>query len=245
MMRSLSGKVALVTGGTSGIGLATAKKLAGEGASVFIVGRRKSELDRAVAEIGGNVHGMRADVANLGELDQLYAVIAAGAGALDIVVANAALSDPQALGEVTEEAVDRQLGTNVKGVIFTVSKSLPVLRDGGAVILISSIAAFKAVPMQSVYAASKAAVRALARSWAVELKDRRIRVNVVSPGPVDTPGAAAVMDAAAKETITTLVPVGRLGTPADIANMIAFLASDAAGFVNGADFQVDGGLGQI
>lgn len=244
MVRSLSGKVAVVTGGSSGIGLATARKLAEEGASVFIVGRRQGELDRAVAEIGSDARGVQADVAKPGDLDRLYEEIASWAGAIDIVVANAAMSDPQGLGEITEEAVDRQLAANVKGVIFTVGKALPLLRDGGAVVLVSSIAASKAVPMQGVYAASKAAVRALARTWAVELKDRRVRVNVVSPGPVDTPGSAAMLDAAAKEMLAAAIPAGRIGAPHEIASVIAFLASDAAAFVNGADFQVDGGMGQ-
>ena len=175
----------------------------------------------------------------------MYREIGSQVGRLDIVVANAALFDLQGVGEITEEAVDRQLAANVKGVIFTVSKALPLVRNGGAVILVSSVAGWKAVPMQSVYAATKAAVRALARTWAVELKDRRIRVNVVSPGPVDTPGAAAVLDAATREMRTTAVPAGRIGAPEDIAEVIGFLASDAARFVNGADFQVDGGMAQI
>lgn len=244
MTHSLSGKVAVGTGGSSGIGLATAKKLAEEGATVFIFARRQEELDRAAVTIGSGVTAVRGNVARADDLDGLYREVAK-AGGLDIVVANAAASEPEALGAITEGAIDRQLAANVKGTILTVQKALPLLRDGGAVILVGSIVASKAVPMQSVYAASKAAVRALARTWAVELKDRLVRVNTVSPGPIDTPGAAAVMDDATKAAVAAAVPVGRMGDPVDIANVIAMLASDAGAFVNGADLQVDGGFGQV
>ncbi|WP_419827547.1 SDR family NAD(P)-dependent oxidoreductase [Sphingomonas sp.] len=237
--------MAVVTGGSSGIGLATAAKLVEEGASVFIIGRRQEELNRAVGQIGSRASAVQGDVASAGDLDRLYRQIAAQAVGLDIVVANAALSEPEALGAITEDAIDRQLAANVKGVILTVQKALPLLRDGGAIVLVGSIAATKAVPHQSVYAASKAAVRALARTWAVELKDRHIRVNVVSPGPVDTPGTSAVMDEATKAMVAATVPVGRMGRPADIAGIIAMLASDTAAFVNGADYQADGGFGQV
>ena len=245
MTYSFGGKVAVVTGGSSGIGLATAARLVGEGARVFIVGRRQEELDRAVATIGSGVFAVQGDVAIAGDLDRLYDQVAAEAGGIDIVVANAASSQPEALGAITEDAIDRQFAANVKGVIFTVQKALPLMRDGGAIVLVGSVAAIKAVPFQSVYAASKAAVRALARTWAAELKDRHIRVNVVSPGPVDTPGASALMDDAAKSTVAAAVPVGRMGRPADIAEIIVLLASDAAAFVNGADYQADGGFGQV
>ena len=245
MTHSLEGKVAVITGGSSGIGLAAATRLVEDGASAFIFGRRQEELDRAVAAIGGDVSAVKGDVARSDDLDRLYRQVAAHAHGLDIVVANAALSEPEALGAITEDGIDRQLAANVKGVILTVQKALPLLRNGGAIVLVGSIGAIKAVPSQSVYAASKAAVRALARTWAVELKDRRIRVNVVSPGPVDTPGASAVLDDAAKTMVAEALPVGRMGQPADIAGIIALLASDATGFVNGADFQADGGYGQV
>jgi NAD(P)-dependent dehydrogenase (short-subunit alcohol dehydrogenase family) len=244
--KSLVGKVAVITGGSHGIGLATAKRLVEEGAFVFITGRRQGELDRAVAELGNNAWGVQGDVANLSDLDRLFEEVSSRAGALDILVANAAVSETQPLGEITEEAVDRQFAVNAKGVIFAVQKALPFFRDGGSIVLVSSIGTFKAVPGQSVYTASKAALRSLARTWAVELKDRHIRVNVVSPGPTDTPGMAAVIvDEEVKQAIASHVPVGRLGTSTEIAHVIALLASDAAGFVNGADFQVDGGFGQI
>ena len=245
MAHSLTGKVAVVTGGSSGIGRATAARLVEEGASVFIFGRRQEELDRATGAIGTGIWAVQGDVARLGDLDRLYQQVAARAGGLDIVVANAALSKSEALGVITEGAIDRQLAANVNGVILTVQTALPLMRDGGAIVLVGSIAAIKAVPFQSVYAASKAAVRALARTWAVELKDRRIRLNVVSPGPVDTPGSSAFMDDAAKAMVAAAVPVGRMGLPADIARIIALLASDVAGSVNGADYQIDGGFGQV
>jgi NAD(P)-dependent dehydrogenase (short-subunit alcohol dehydrogenase family) len=246
MEQSLLGKVALITGGSSGIGLATAKRFIAEGATVFITGRRQDALDRAVAAIGANVWGIQGDVGDLRDLDRLFETIGRKAGAIDILVANAAVTEIQALGGITEEAVDRQFATNAKGVIFTVQKALPLFRDGGSIILVSSIATLKAVPGQSVYAASKAALRSLARTWAIELKPRHIRVNVVSPGLVDTPGSAAILvDEARKAAIASANSVGRMGMPAEIANIITLLASDAGGYVNGADFQVDGGSAQV
>lgn len=250
MSMSLQGKVAVVTGGSSGIGLATAKRFVEEGASVFIFGRRQAELDKAVAEIGGDVFAVSGDVAKQADLDRLYSEVAKRKGKVDVVFANAAALMLEPLGAITEAAIDSQLAVNFKGVVFTVQKALPLLQDHGSIILTSSIGAQKGIPMQSVYLASKAAIRSLARTWLVELKDRGVRVNVVTPGGVDTPGVAALfpdpdMRKAFMAQVLSMIPVGRIGRPEELANVVAFLASDASSYVNGADFQVDGGLGQI
>lgn len=250
MSMSLQGKVAVVTGGSSGIGLATAKRFVEEGASVFIFGRRQAELDKAVAEIGGDAVAVSGDVAKQADLDRLYSEVAKRKGKVDVVFANAASLVLEPLGAITEAAIDSQLAVNFKGVVFTVQKALPLLQDRGSIILTSSIGAQKGIPMQSVYLASKAAIRSLARTWLVELKDRGVRVNVVTPGGVDTPGVAALfpdpdMRKAFMAQVLSMIPVGRIGRPEELANVVAFLASDASSYVNGADFQVDGGLGQI
>lgn len=250
MSMSLQGKVAVVTGGSSGIGLATAKHFVEEGASVFIFGRRQAELDKAVAEIGGDAVAVSGDVAKQADLDRLYSEVAKRKGKVDVVFANAASLVLEPLGAITEAAIDSQLAVNFKGVVFTVQKALPLLQDRGSIILTSSIGAQKGIPMQSVYLASKAAIRSLARTWLVELKDRGVRVNVVTPGGVDTPGVAALfpdpdMRKAFMAQVLSMIPVGRIGRPEELANVVAFLASDASSYVNGADFQVDGGLGQI
>lgn len=245
-MKKLEGKVALVTGGTSGIGLATTKRFVAEGAYVFITGRRRPELDAAVKEIGANVSGVQGDVSNLEDLDHLFETIRAEKGKLDIVFANAGWGEFVPLGAITEEHFDKTFAINVKGVAFTVQKALPLLKDGGAIVINSSIAGSLGQPAFSVYAATKAAVRSFARTWSVDLKERKIRVNVVSPGIVPTPGYDHL-----GLTIEILqgelgnIPLGRLGVPDDIASAVVFLASDDSSYITGIELFVDGGLAQI
>ncbi|MCT6589785.1 SDR family oxidoreductase [Pantoea dispersa] len=245
----LQDKIALVTGGTSGIGLATAQELAAQGARVFITGRRQAELDAAVASIGGGATGIRADAAQLSDLDAVYAQIARQAGRLDILFANAGGGDMLPLGAITEEHFDRIFSTNVRGVLFTVQKALPLLSDKASVILTGSTAAIQGTPGFSVYSASKAAVRNFARSWALDVKDRGIRINVVSPGPVQTPGLGGLVPEDQRQglfdALAAQVPLGRLGEPGEIGKVVAFLASDAASFINAAELFVDGGMAQV
>lgn len=249
MNKQLDGKIALVTGGTSGIGLATAQVLADQGAQVFITGRRQAELDAAVDAIGAAATGIRADASKLAELDAVYAQIAKQVGRLDILFANAGGGDMQPLGAISEEHFDRIFGTNVRGVVFTVQKALPLLVDGASVILTGSTTSVKGTASFSVYSASKAAVRNFARSWALDLKDRGIRVNVVSPGPVRTPGLGELVPDEHRQglfdALAAQVPLGRLGEPEEIGKVVAFLGSDAASFINGAELFVDGGMAQI
>lgn len=249
MNQTLSGKVALVTGGTTGIGLASAKELASQGATVFITGRRQAELDSAVAAIGSAATGIRADAAVLSDLDAVYALIAKSAGKLDILLANAGGGDMLPLGAITEEHFDRIFGTNVRGVLFTVQKALPLLTDGASVILTASTTSIQGTAGFSVYSASKAAVRNFARSWALDLKDRGVRVNVVSPGPVRTPGLGGLVPDDQRQglfdALAAQVPLGRLGEPEEIGKAVAFLASDAASFINGIELFVDGGMAQV
>lgn len=249
MSKQLDGKIALVTGGTSGIGLATAQVLAAQGAQVFITGRRQTELDAAVDAIGAAATGIRADASKLAELDAVYAQIAKQAGRLDILFANAGGGDMQPLGAISEEHFDCIFGTNVRGVVFTVQKALPLLVDGASVILTGSTTSVKGTASFSVYSASKAAVRNFARSWALDLKDRGIRVNVVSPGPVRTPGLGDLVPDEHRQglfdALAAQVPLGRLGEPEEIGKVVAFLGSDAASFINGAELFVDGGMAQI
>jgi NAD(P)-dependent dehydrogenase (short-subunit alcohol dehydrogenase family) len=249
MTTPLNGKIALVTGGTSGIGLGTAKELAEQGAQVFITGRRQAELDAAVAEIGAAATGIRADASVLADLDAVYAQVAKTAGRLDILFANAGGGDMQPLGGITEEHFDRIFGTNVRGVLFTVQKALPLLTDGASVILTGSTTSVLGTASFSVYSASKAAVRNFARSWALDLKDRGIRVNVVSPGPVRTPGLGDLVPEEHRQglfdALAAQVPLGRLGEPKEIGKTVAFLASDAASFINGVELFVDGGMAQV
>ncbi len=246
---SLQGKVALVTGGSAGIGLAAARELSARGAKVFVTGRRQAELDAAVVAIGNGAAGIRADVAKLDELDRVYGQIAREAGHLDIVFANAGGGDMLPLGSITEEHFDRIFATNVKGVLFTVQKALPLLRDGGSVILSGSTTSVKGTENFSVYSASKAAVRNFARSWLLDLKARRVRVNVISPGPIGTQGLAGLVPAEHREGLfahlASAVPMGCLGEPEEIAKAVAFLASDDASFINGVELFVDGGIAQI
>ncbi|MDI1330324.1 MAG: glucose 1-dehydrogenase [Pseudomonas sp.] len=249
MSNKLAGKVALVTGGSTGIGLASAQEFAAQGATVFITGRRQAELDAAVALIGDKAVGIKGDVANLTDLDHVFSLIAAQAGHLDIVFANAGVGDMAPLGEITEEHFEHIFGINVKGLLFTVQKALPLLRNGGSVILNASTTATKGTENFSVYSASKAAVRNFARSWLLDLKPRNIRVNAISPGPVATPGVAGMVPAEQLDGLyahlASLVPMGRMGDPGEVAKAVLFLASDDSSFINGIELFVDGGAAQI
>ena len=245
MTSKLSGKVALVTGGSAGIGLGIAKRFAEEGAHVFITGRRHSELDKAVTAIGGNATAVQGDTSNLDDLDRIYATIKDTAGHVDVLAVNAGVYEFAALGEITEEHFDRTFNTNVRGLLFTVQKALPLLVKGSSVILTGSIATIKGFPSLSVYGASKAAVRSLARSWIVDLKGRDIRINVLSPGTVATPGLSSLMTDEQKASAVALVPLGRIGMPDDLGKAAVFLASDDSAYVTGIELLVDGGAGQI
>ncbi|MEU8221220.1 SDR family oxidoreductase [Kribbella sp. NPDC048915] len=239
----LAGKVAVVTGANSGIGLAIAKRFAAEGARVFLAGRRQEPLDAAVAEIGPAATGVRADVSVQADLDELYDVVRDEAGRVDVLVANAGGAVPERLGELTEEAIDATFGTNVKGTVFTVQKALPLLSDGASIIVTGSTSDRRPEQGLEIYGASKAAVRNLVRSWALSARERKFRVNVLSPGPTDTPGLAGVVEQLGQ--VAVQVPLGRLGHPDEIAAVATFLASDASSFVNGAEWYVDGGQAQI
>ncbi len=251
MSQKLNGKIAVVTGGTSGIGLATAKRFAAEGARVFITGRRKPELDAAVTAIGRAAIGVQADASKLADLDQLYQTVKAEAGRIDVLFVNAGGGSMLPLGQITEQQYADTFDRNVKGVLFTVQKALPLLQDGASVILTGSTAGIKGTPAFSVYAASKAAVRSFARNWILDLKDRRIRINTLSPGPIRTPGLVELAgpDAAQQQGLldymASLVPMGRVGEPEETAKAAVFLASDDSSFVNGAELFVDGGQAQI
>ena len=249
-MGKLEGKIALITGGNSGIGLATAKQFVNEGAYVFITGRREPELAAAVKEIGSHVTGVQGDVSNLGDLDRLFAQIKREKGKLDSVFANAGAATSAPFGEITEEHYDSIFNINVKGLLFTVQKALPLLPDGASIILNASIVASKGLPANSVYSATKAAVRSFARTWTTDLKDRRIRVNAVSPGFIDTPGLNNLMAStgAGEQRLQMLfnsVPLGRLGTPDEIAKAVVFLASDDSSYITGTELFVDGGFAQV
>jgi NAD(P)-dependent dehydrogenase (short-subunit alcohol dehydrogenase family) len=250
MSGKLEGKVALVTGGNSGIGLATAKRFVAEGAQVFITGRRPAELEVAEKEIGANVTSIQGDVAKLADLDRLYAQIKQERGKLDIVFANAGVAELAPVGEITEEQFDRMFDINVKGLLFTVQKALPLIPDGGSIILNASIVGSKGNAASSVYSATKAAVRSFARTWTVDLKERKIRVNALSPGPINTPAYDRIAQSgpAGKQmldSIVSRVPMGRFGIPDEIAKAAVFLASDDSSFVTGTELFVDGGAAQI
>src|SRR5258706_12880820 len=246
-MNKLEGKIALVTGGNSGIGLATAKQFVNEGAYVFITGRREPELARAVKDIGRNVSGVQGDVADLDDLDRLFAQVKGEKGKLDILFANAGASQFAPLNNITEEHYDALFNGNVKGLLFTVQKALPLLPDGASIILNASTAASKApAPEWSVYSATKAAVRSFARTWTIDLKERRIRVNAVSPGYIDTPPWRSIE--AAEENmniISSRIPLGRFGTPDEVAKAVVFLASDDSSYITGTELYVDGGFAQV
>jgi NAD(P)-dependent dehydrogenase (short-subunit alcohol dehydrogenase family) len=244
-MGRLDGKVAVITGANSGIGLATAKRFAAEGARVFITGRREEELNAAVAEVGHNSRGVQGDVANLADLDRLFTVVKDEAGAIDILFANAGVGEFAALGEITEDHFDKIFAINVRGTLFTVQKALPLLKDGGSIILTGSTAGSTGIP-----AASKAAMRNFARAWILDLAARKIRVNVLAPGATSTPGwhALSTSEDAHREMIKfaeTTTPLGRLGDPDEVASAALFLASDESSFVTGIELFVDGGSAQI
>ncbi len=249
-MKKLEGKVAVVTGANSGIGLATAKRFADEGAYVFITGRRQNELDAAVKQIGRNVTGVQGDVSKLEDLDRLYAIVKKEKGHIDILFANAGWGEFAPLGQITEEHYDKTFDVNVKGVVFTVQKALPLFHDGGSIMLNASIAGSKGFPMFSTYNATKAALRSFARTWTVELKDRKIRVNAISPGPITTPGFSSLGKTEAeseafRQQLIAITPMGRFGDPDEVAKVASFLASDESSFVTGAEVFVDGGAGQV
>lgn len=251
MSAKLAGKIALITGGSSGLGLATAKRFIAEGAEVVVTGRRPQELDAAVGELGSRAFGVRGDVSNLGDLDRLYETINQRYGRLDVLFANAGGGTFVPLGEITEEHFDKYFGINVKGTLFTVQKALPLLTAGGAIVLNASMVSIKGLPGFSVYAATKAAIRSFARTWAVDLKGRNIRVNVVSPGTVVTPAYKSELGMndeqieAFEQQAASAAPLGRTGTPDEIARVVVFLASDDSSFMTGAEVFVDGGAAQI
>ena len=249
-MGKLDGRVALVTGGSSGIGFATAQEFVGEGAHVFLTGRREKELAAAVKEIGRNVTGIRADVSNSQDLDRLFSQIKNEKGKLDIVFANAGAAKYAPLGQISEELYQSIFDVNVKGVLFTVQKALPLMPEGGSIILNASIVASKGLPANSVYSATKAAVRSFARTWTTDLKDRHIRVNVVSPGSTDTEGLRELLGSSEVgeqrlKTINASVPLGRLAKPKEIARAVVFLASDDSSYITGTELFVDGGFAQV
>jgi NAD(P)-dependent dehydrogenase (short-subunit alcohol dehydrogenase family) len=249
-MGKLDGKVALVTGGNSGIGLATAKQFAHEGAQVFVTGRRAAELDAAVKEIGGNATGIKGDVAKLADLDRLMDEIKRKAGRIDVLFANAGVARYGVLGAIEEKVFDEIFDVNVKGLLFTVQKALPLMPDGASIILNASIVGSKGLPANSVYSATKAAVRSFARTWTTDLKARHIRVNAVSPGSIDTPGlndllASSEVGDQRRKMIAAAVPLGRFGKPEEIAKAVVFLASDDASYITGTELFVDGGFAQV
>jgi NAD(P)-dependent dehydrogenase (short-subunit alcohol dehydrogenase family) len=242
--KNLESKVAVVTGGSAGIGLGTAKRFAAEGAQVYITGRRQSELDKAVAAIGGNVTAVRGDTSNLRDIDRIYQTVRDEAGRIDVLFVNAGFYEFGKFGEITEEHFDNTFSTNVRGLLFTVQKALPLLSKGSSVILVGSIASIKGFEAFSVYNATKAAVRSFARSWIVDLKGRGIRVNVLSPGHIDTPGLSVLMTDQQKAGVLANVPLGRLGTPDEMGRAAVFLASDESSYVNGVELFADGGVAQ-
>ncbi|HTT08172.1 MAG TPA: glucose 1-dehydrogenase [Gammaproteobacteria bacterium] len=249
-MGRLAGKIAVITGGNSGMGLETARRFVAEGANVVITGRRRKELDEAVKSMGKNVTGIQGDVSNLKDLDRLYAGVKETHGHIDILFANAGLGQVVPLDLVSEKVFDLHFDVNVKGLFFTVQKALPLMRDGGSIILNASIAARKGMGGMSVYSATKAAVRSFARTWTMDLKDRKIRVNTLSPGPIDTPifGKMGLTEEQTREFgehVLEQVPMGRMGTSDEVARAVVFLASDDSSYITGIDLCVDGGMAQI
>lgn len=245
MIGKLPGKVALVTGASAGIGLGIAKRFAQEGGHVFITGRRQSELDKAIASIGSNAAAIQGDTANLADLDRIYATVGAQAGRIDVLAVSAGVYEFGTFGEITEEHFDRTFNTNVRGLLFAVQKALPLMSRGSSVILIGSMVSIKGFASCSVYNASKAAVRSFARTWIVDLKERDIRINVLSPGYTDTPGLSHFMTDEEKASAVASVPLGRLGTPDDLGKAAVFLACDDSAYITGVELFVDGGAVQI
>jgi NAD(P)-dependent dehydrogenase (short-subunit alcohol dehydrogenase family) len=245
-MGKLEGKFAVITGGSSGMALSTAKLFVEEGAYVFITGRRQDALDEAVASIGRNVTGVRADSANLGDLDRLFETVKREKGSIDVLFASAgAGGEAQKIGEITEKNFDTLFNLNTRGTLFTVQKALPLFNDGGSIIMTGSIASVKGWPDYSAYAGSKAALRAFARAWLNELKERQIRVNILSPGQIATPIQDQMFDAETKKQFESLIPRGKMGRPEEIATVALFLASDDSTYVNGVELAVDGGTSAI
>ena len=249
-MKKLEGKVAVITGGSSGIGLATAQRFVAEGAYVYITGRRQSELDTAVRQIGRNVTAVQGDVSNLADLDRLYATVQQQHDHIDVVFANAGLIEPALLGEISEATFDKLFAVNVKGLLFTVQKALPFLREGSSIILTASSTTRKVQAAISVYAASKAAIRSFARTWTLDLQGRNIRVNAISPGPTRTPGVTGLARTEEEwhqlsAAVAATVPLGRMADPDEIAKAVVFLASDESSYVIGIELFVDGGQAQI
>ena len=244
-MGKLDGKVAVITGGTSGMALAGAKLFVDEGAHVVISGRRKEALDDAVELIGRNVTGVQGDAANLDDLDRLFDTVKREKGTIDVLWASAGTGEQRGLGEITEEHFDATFGLNARGTLFTVQKALPLFNDGGSIFMTGSNASVKGYPEWSVYAASKAVLQAYARVWLSELKDRRIRVNVLMPGQVATPKQEELFDEETKRQFESLIPRGKMGRPEEIATVALFLASDDSSYVNGLELAVDGGIAAI
>ncbi|MEV4451023.1 SDR family NAD(P)-dependent oxidoreductase [Streptomyces mirabilis] len=249
-MNRLDGKVAVVTGGSSGIGFATAQQFVEEGAFVFITGRRRPELDKAKDEIGRNVTTVQGDVSVSADLDRLFRTVADEKGKIDVVVANSGLVDPQVFGRITEASFDRTFNVNARGTLFTAQKALPLMNDGGSIILVGSIAGHVGVEGYTTYSATKAALRSYARTWTKELKGRGIRVNVLSPGPIDTPIMDSQADSkegadAIRAAFASVIPLGRMGRPEEVAAAAVFLASDESSFCAGMELSVDGGMAQV
>ena len=243
-MSRLSGKIAVVTGGSSGIGLAIARRFAEEGAHVFITGRRQAELDEAVALIGERAEAVQGDATSAVDLDRLYRMVMASKGRLDIIVANSGFSEAAMLDDITEEHFDKTFGLNARATLFTVQKAVPLMTGGGAIVLIGSIAGSIGTPGYGAYGATKAAVRSYARTWANELAGQSIRVNTLSPGPIDTPMLAGTTEEV-KTTLKGMIPLGRLGLPEEVAAAALFLASDESSFITGAELCIDGGMSQV
>jgi NAD(P)-dependent dehydrogenase (short-subunit alcohol dehydrogenase family) len=249
-MSGLNGKTAVVTGGTSGIGLAITERFVKEGAHVFITGRRQSELDKAKALLGDNVTAVRADATSTADLDRLYETVLRDKGKLDILVANSGRVEPEEFGNITEENFDKTFDLNARAALFTAQKALPLMRDGGSIVLVGSIAGYKGINGYSTYSATKAAVRSYARTWTQEFKDRGIRINTLSPGPIDTPIMDGQADSkegadAIRAAFAAVIPLARMGQPEEVAAAAYFLASDESSFVTGIDLPVDGGMGQV
>ncbi len=245
MSRKLENKVAVITGGSAGIGLGIAKRFVEEGAKVFITGRRQSELDKAVAEIGGDVTAIQADAASLADIDRVYEIVRQKAGRIDVLFANAGFYEFGPFGEITEEHFDKTFNTNVRGLLFAVQKALPLLSAGSSVIFTGSIASIKGFPAFSVYDATKAAIRSFARGWIVDLKGRDIRINVLSPGHTETPGLSTLADQNIRDMMKANVPLGRMGTADDMAKAAVFLASEDSSYITGIELFVDGGVAQF